>query len=136
MTDPATAPTRTARRRLVGLDGVRGLAALYVVVDHTYLRSFPGYPVTTAPFWAGWLIYGRFAVVVFITLSGFSLAVSPARNGWRLDGVPKFLQRRAWRIVPPYWAALVFSLLVAWLILAAAGVTTIGMGLALARKGR
>jgi peptidoglycan/LPS O-acetylase OafA/YrhL len=117
MTDVATAPTRTARGRLVGLDGVRGLAALYVVVDHTYLRSFPGYPVTTAPFWAGWLIYGRFAVVVFITLSGFSLAVSPARAGWRLDGVPKFLQRRAWRIVPPYWAALLFSLLVAWLII-------------------
>ena len=109
--------TRTGRSRLSGLDGIRGLAALYVVVDHIYLRSFPGYPATTAPFWAGWFIYGRFAVVVFIVLSGFSLAVSPARDGWRLDSVPAFLQRRAWRIIPPYWAALVFSLLVAWLII-------------------
>ena len=75
------------RQRLAGLDGIRGLAALYVVVNHVFLRAFPGYPVDHAPFWAGWFIYGRFAVVVFIVLSGFSLALSPARHGWRLDGV-------------------------------------------------
>jgi peptidoglycan/LPS O-acetylase OafA/YrhL len=105
-----------ARGRLAGLDGVRGLAALYVVVNHIFLRAFPGYPVDTAPFWAAWFIYGRFAVVVFIVLSGLSLALSPARHGWRLDGVSQFARRRAWRILPPYWAALVFSLVVAWLI--------------------
>jgi peptidoglycan/LPS O-acetylase OafA/YrhL len=104
------------RARLAGLDGVRGLAALYVVVNHVFLRTFPGYPMDHAPFWARWFIYGRFAVVVFIVLSGFSLAVSPARHGWRLDAVFKFARRRAWRILPPYWAALAFSLAVAWLI--------------------
>jgi peptidoglycan/LPS O-acetylase OafA/YrhL len=107
----------TTRKRLIGLDGIRGLAALFVVVNHTYLRSFGGYPRITAPWWAGWFIYGRFAVVLFIVLSGFSLAVSPARTGWQLDSVGKFARRRAWRIVPPYWAALTFSLLVAWLII-------------------
>ena len=104
------------RQRLAGLDGVRGLAALYVVINHVFLRAFPGYPVDHAPFWAGWFIYGRFAVVVFIVLSGFSLALSPARRGWRLDGISRFAQRRAWRILPAYWAALAFSLAVAWLI--------------------
>jgi peptidoglycan/LPS O-acetylase OafA/YrhL len=86
------------------------------VVNHVFLRAFPGYPVDHAPFWAAWLIYGRFAVVVFIVLSGFSLALSPARHGWRLDAVSRFAQRRARRILPPYWAALAFSLAVAWLI--------------------
>jgi peptidoglycan/LPS O-acetylase OafA/YrhL len=105
-----------ARQRLAGLDGLRGLAALYVVINHVFLRTFPGYPVDRAPFWAGWFIYGRFAVVVFIVLSGFSLALSPARNDWRLDGISRFAQRRAWRILPAYWAALAFSLAVAWLI--------------------
>jgi len=95
---------------------VRGLAALYVVIDHVFLRAFPGYPVDRAPFWAGWFIYGRFAVVVFIVLSGFSLALSPARHGWRLDGMSRFARRRALRILPPYYAALAFSLAVAWLI--------------------
>ena len=101
---------------LAGLDGIRGLAALFVVVNHIFLRTFPGYPADHAPFWAGWFIYGRFAVVVFIVLSGLSLALSPARHGWRLDGLSRFAQRRVRRIVPAYWAALVFSLAVAWLV--------------------
>jgi peptidoglycan/LPS O-acetylase OafA/YrhL len=109
------------RQRVAGLDGVRGLAALFVVVHHVFVRAFPGYPVDRAPFWAGWFIYGRFAVVVFIVLSGFSLAVSPARQGWRLDGLSRFAHRRARRILPAYWAALAFSLAVAWLIVAPPG---------------
>ena len=108
--------TDARSHRLAGLDGIRGLAALYVVVNHVFLRAFPGYPVDHAPFWAGWFIYGRFAVVVFIVLSGFSLALSPARHGGRLDGASRFARRRARRILPAYWAALVFSLAVAWLL--------------------
>src|SRR5437773_6783400 len=110
-----------ARQRVVGLDGIRGLAALFVVVNHIFLRAFPGYPADNAPFWAAGFIYGRFAVVVFIVLSGFSLSVAPARAGWRLDGVSKFARRRAWRILPPYWAALVFSLLMSWFVVAQPG---------------
>jgi peptidoglycan/LPS O-acetylase OafA/YrhL len=117
----APAPAAAPRRRLAGLDGIRGLAALFVVVNHVFLRAFPGYPVDHAPFWAAWFIYGRFAVVVFIVLSGFSLALSPARHGWRLDGVSRFAARRARRILPAYWAALAFSLAVAWLVVAQPG---------------
>src|SRR6059058_2350432 len=109
------------RQRLAGLDGVRGLAALFVVVNHVFLRAFPGYPVDRAPWWASWFIYGRFAVVVFIVLSGFSLALSPARHGWRLDSVFRFAGRRARRILPAYFAALAFSLAVAWLVVAQPG---------------
>ena len=111
-----TAVAEPPRQRLAGLDGLRGLAALFVVVHHVFLRAFPGYPVDRAPWWAAWLIYGRFAVVVFIVLSGFSLALSPARHGWRLDGVARFARRRARRILPAYWAALAASLAVAWLV--------------------
>src|ERR1700742_370608 len=113
--DPSAAGP-APRPRIAGLDGIRGLAALYVVINHVFLRAFPGYPVDHAPFWAAWLIYGRFAVVVFIVLSGFSLALSPARRGWRLGGAAGFARRRARRILPAYWAALAFSLAVAWLI--------------------
>jgi peptidoglycan/LPS O-acetylase OafA/YrhL len=113
---PPAVPDRQTQR-LAGLDGLRGLAALFVVVNHVFLRAFPGYPVDHAPFWAGWFIYGRFAVVVFIVLSGFSLALSPARHGWRLGAVSRFARRRARRILPAYWAALLFSLAVAWLLI-------------------
>jgi peptidoglycan/LPS O-acetylase OafA/YrhL len=114
---PAAAPppvAAPAKKRLVGLDGIRGLAALFVVLHHSYLMAFPTYPAISGPGWAGWMIYGHIAVVVFIVLSGFSLAVSPARHEWRLGGKTRFAIRRAWRILPPYWAALAFSLIVAW----------------------
>jgi peptidoglycan/LPS O-acetylase OafA/YrhL len=118
---PTPALAGAPRHRLAGLDGVRGLAALFVVVNHVFLRAFPGYPVDRAPFWAAWFIYGRFAVVVFIVLSGFSLALSPARHGWQLGGVSRFAYRRARRILPAYWAALAFSLVVAWMVVAPPG---------------
>lgn len=117
---PSSAPPGAAaavpRARLVGLDGIRGLAALFVVLHHCYLVSFPGYPANTGPVWASWLLYGHLAVVVFIVLSGFSLAVGPARKDWQLGGRARFAHRRAWRILPPYWAALTFSLIVAWTV--------------------
>jgi peptidoglycan/LPS O-acetylase OafA/YrhL len=108
-------PSRS-RVRLAGLDGIRGLAALFVVLHHCWLMSFPGFPVDKGPWWAGWLLYGHLAVVVFIVLSGFSLGVAPARSGWRVDSLRRYAHRRAWRILPPYWPALLFSLVVAWTI--------------------
>ncbi|MEU1339997.1 acyltransferase [Streptomyces sp. NPDC005827] len=106
-------------RQVAGLDGLRGLAALYVVLFHCWLYTFPGYPDSSAPFWLDGLMFGRLAVVFFLVLSGFSLAISPARHGWRLTGVGEFLRRRAWRILPPYWAALALSLAVSWFVVPA-----------------
>jgi peptidoglycan/LPS O-acetylase OafA/YrhL len=59
-------------------------------------------------------MYGRLSVVFFLALSGFSLALGPAAHRWRLGGTGRFLRRRAWRILPAYWAALTFSLLIAY----------------------
>lgn len=106
--------------RLHGLDGIRGIAALFVVLHHCWLLSFPGYPSNIGPWWLGWLLYGHFAVAVFIVLSGFSLAIAPSRSEWKLRSVGDFARRRAWRILPPYWAALAFSLAVAWWVVAQA----------------
>ena len=47
----ATSARRDAgppRQRLAGLDGLRGVAALFVVVNHVFLRAFPGYPVAVS----------------------------------------------------------------------------------------
>ncbi|MFJ3643626.1 acyltransferase family protein [Streptomyces sp. NPDC090108] len=108
-----------ARGQLLGLDGLRGLAALYVVLFHCRLLALPGFPHDSGPRWLSWLMYGRLAVVFFLVLSGFSLAVSPARAGWRTAGTGRFLRRRAWRILPPYWAALALSLAVGRFVVAA-----------------
>ena len=103
----------TARHRVAGLDGLRGLCALYVLLFHCWAYTFRGSSPGSGPLWLGWLGFGRIAVVLFLILSGFSLAVSPAVRGWQLGGVGQFARRRAWRILPPYWAALVFSVVVA-----------------------
>ena len=119
---PAAATAATRPGRVVGLDGVRGLAALFVVLNHIFERAWPGYPgANRAPLWAAWMLYGRFAVVMFIALSGFSLGLGAARSGWRFKSVATYAHRRAWRILPPYWAALVFSLLMTWYVLAQPG---------------
>src|SRR5215472_389229 len=119
---PAAAIAATRPGRVVGLDGIRGLAALFVVLNHIFERAWPGYPgANHAPFWAAWLIYGRGAVVMFIALSGFSLGLGPARSGWRFKSIATYAHRRAWRILPPYWAALGFSLVMTWFVLAQPG---------------
>jgi peptidoglycan/LPS O-acetylase OafA/YrhL len=110
------APRPGQRARVAGPDGLRGLAALYVLVHHCWLFTFHGYPRDTGPAWLGWLLYGHLAVVFFLVLSGFSLALAPAARGWRLGGTARYARRRAWRILPPYWAALAFSLAVAWAV--------------------
>jgi peptidoglycan/LPS O-acetylase OafA/YrhL len=124
---PATAPAAPAARamaatgpgRVVGVDGIRGLAALFVVLNHIFERAWPEYPgANHAPFWAAWLIYGRGAVAMFIALSGFSLGLGPARSGWQFKSIATYAHRRAWRILPPYWAALGFSLVMTWYVLA------------------
>jgi peptidoglycan/LPS O-acetylase OafA/YrhL len=121
---PAAAPAKAATRpgRVVGLDGIRGIAALYVVTYHIFVRAWPGYPgANHAPFWAAWLSYGRGGVAMFIVLSGFSLGLGPARSGWRFKSIATYAHRRAWRILPPYWAALGFSLVMTWYVLAQPG---------------
>ena len=117
----ANAPAAARPARVAGLDGIRGLAALFVVLNHIFERAWPGYPANPAPYWAAWMIYGRFAVIVFIALSGFSLGLAPARSGWRFPSIAMYAHRRAWRILPPYWAALGFSLVMSWYVLAEPG---------------
>ena len=112
----AAGPTRAATR-VPWLDGVRGAAALFVVLHHTWLTAFPYFPENHGPWWLGWAVYGHLAVAVFIVVSGFSLGLAPARRGETLTGGTKtFLRRRAWRILPPYWAALVLSMVFVALI--------------------
>lgn len=96
--------------RVEWLDGVRALAAFFVVLHHAWLMTVGGYPGNNGPWYTDWLVYGHLAVSVFIVVSGFSLALSPARHGMKLvDGGKGFLRRRFWRIIPPYWAALAIA---------------------------
>ncbi len=59
-----------------------------------------------------WALYGHFGVAAFIALAGYSLTLGLAKHGGRLDiGFLGFMKRRAWRIIPPYWAAMLLTVL-------------------------
>lgn len=114
---PAAGAVRDAApRRFVFLDGLRGLAALYVVLHHAALLVPPAALPGPAAFARFVLRHGHYAVPVFITLSGYSLMLGVrATPGGRLSGgLTGYLGRRARRILPPYYAALAFC----WLLTA------------------
>src|SRR5579875_2648256 len=108
--------TEAPRLRLEFLDGLRGLAALYVVEHH--IAQFALSPHASP--WRHaqrlyWHIfcYGHQAVVVFIVLSGYVLMLPVARtqDGHMPKGVWDYFKRRARRILPPYYAALAICFL-------------------------
>lgn len=102
--------------RVEWLDGVRAIAALFVVLHHTWLLTFGGFPGNDGPRYLDILVYGHLAVAVFIVVSGFSLTLGPARRSFVLrEGAVGFYRRRFWRIVPPYWAALLLSAAIVWI---------------------
>ncbi|MGF1937071.1 MAG: acyltransferase family protein [Nostoc sp. ChiQUE02] len=106
------------------LDGLRAIAALFVLFSHTWYQIWPavlppyGYgnrPTGLILMLTSWLYYGHFAVIVFIVLSGFCLMLPVIKNNGILrGGTLQFFKRRAKRILPPYYFALLFSLLLIW----------------------
>ncbi len=115
--DPIQAPP-TERLRLHYLDGLRGLAAFWVVLHHVFLEvaAVPGWLPDR---WARvnhWAWNGQIGVQVFIVLSGYCLMMPVARSGSLKGGWTGFIKRRARRILPPYYAALALSLVVTLLV--------------------
>ena len=123
----ASASTPPPAERLAFLEGVRGVLALYVAVGHVFTMVDPsavtGRP-SVAPAWlqslAAPFLYGHVAVALFIVVSGFSLQLGLLQGGGsgEIRSVAGFFRRRAWRILPAYYAALALSVGVALLVTA------------------
>lgn len=99
--------------RLHFLDGLRGLAGLYVLLFHEATPKIDTAGSLSEPlqYLHRFLDQGRHSVVFFIVLSGYSLMIPAARNGGMLvGGFRRYIFRRARRILPPYYAALVISI--------------------------
>jgi len=96
--------------RLAYIDGIRALAALYVMLAHTFYEPQNGYYASGLINHLG-LNYARVSVAVFIVVSGFCLMLPIARRGDQMGSLRTFFQRRIWRILPPYYCCLVLSIL-------------------------
>jgi peptidoglycan/LPS O-acetylase OafA/YrhL len=115
-TTASTERVSPPRIHLDYLDGIRGLAALFVVFHHVWQHAWSVYHGERLPAWFRTMTvfkFGHYAVDVFIVLSGFCLMlpVARSREGGIPGGLRNFFKRRARRILPPYYAALVISLI-------------------------
>jgi peptidoglycan/LPS O-acetylase OafA/YrhL len=103
------------------LHGIRGIAALYVMLFHIHLdyRDMQlEQGVQEIPLWIQVLLallsQGHAAVAVFILLSGYCLMLPVIKSADQelRGGFWGYVKRRAKRIIPPYYAAILLSLLV------------------------
>jgi len=109
---------RAPRQDLKILNGVRGGAALYVMLFHAvWLLSAPAGP-RKGRTWLGWLRvivafltrYGNPAVLLFFVLSGIVIHLGLARAGASTPfDVKNYARRRLLRLYPPLFGILLFT---------------------------
>jgi peptidoglycan/LPS O-acetylase OafA/YrhL len=89
-------------QRFVLIDGLRGLAALWVACFHIYPASHAALPSPLD----GLIRQGDLGVPVFFVLSGFAIAWSLRGVEFDLFQVGRFMLRRSIRLEPAYWVSI------------------------------
>jgi peptidoglycan/LPS O-acetylase OafA/YrhL len=110
-----TAPSGGARSS--GIDGLRGLAALSVLLFHLWLYARVAPPAGAATGAADWLFSSmRWGLLLFFVLSGF-LLYRPWLAAGDGSGPPdlwRYVRSRAARVLPAYYLAVAGSVLLLW----------------------
>ncbi|WP_193341843.1 acyltransferase [Pseudarthrobacter sp. AB1] len=100
-------------QRLIGIDGLRGLAAVMVIITHTNQRLSPD----AGPSWLGSAVnFGGQGLTLFFALSGFLLYrpfVGAIVSGSGFPSLRNYFTNRALRIFPAYVAIFLFVALIA-----------------------
>jgi peptidoglycan/LPS O-acetylase OafA/YrhL len=89
-------------QRLHGLDSLRGLAALAVLVQH-YISLIAAPGSILAEYTIGIVDLGKFGVSLFFLISGFVIPQSVGR------GLQQFWVGRAFRLLPALWFSICFA---------------------------
>ncbi len=117
--DNATRPVVSAvavapAARFAFVDGLRGLAALAIVVFHLWWYEPEPYPLLNSVHGLlhTALLRTRGGVQVLLVISGFVIAYTLRKTWVTPKEVMSFLGRRVVRLVPAYWVAIGFALLV------------------------
>jgi peptidoglycan/LPS O-acetylase OafA/YrhL len=122
-----SATTTQPKNHLLYIDSIRALTALYVVMHHAVLQFYytpmgsykdiSDYHLSRLQkLIVAMFRHGHYAVDLFIVVSGFSLMLSVTKNGYLKGGFLLFLKRRAIRILPPYYFAMLLSAILIWLL--------------------
>ena len=123
MQAPVVSPTPDAShtrpgRRLASLDGLRGIAALSILIFHGWLYTMPVPEATNRSSFGDYAVHElRLAVVLFFVLSGFLLSrpwITAALDGRPTPALGRYLRSRAARILPAYQVAVIGSIALLW----------------------
>src|SRR3712207_5527361 len=110
--DSAAMASSPERKRFSFIDGLRGLAALSLVIYHAAVAGPVTELLAALPRWVAWSIEhsAGIRVAVFFVLSGFVIAYSLDGKAVTMHMVGRFALRRSLRLDPPYWAAIALTI--------------------------
>jgi peptidoglycan/LPS O-acetylase OafA/YrhL len=104
----------SAQTKFPAIDELKGIAIIIVILSHA--RSVLPMLAET--------LRGEVGVDIFLALSGFLLAFSSAN-----ESIGVFLRKKGWRILPAYWIALIFFVMLKALTLGVAHIESVGLHL-------
>jgi len=106
-------PLAAKAKRLLAVDVLRGIAALWVVLHHCHVNGGALWddPIRRLAFVP--LQYGYLGITLFLVISGFCIHLTVAKKMGDGQGMRtnwgRFWKRRFFRLYPPYLAAIVLS---------------------------
>ena len=108
----AVPTTAVARTYYPHVEGLRGVAAVYVFVFHIWQTAVQHPATATLGGWfasTGFLQLGHFSVPAFIVVSGFCLGLPVAQKPGKAFDPKRFFLRRARRLMPAYVPVVLLS---------------------------
>ena len=93
------------------IDSLRGIAATLVCLVHLGGIGLFGAGILTTLF-----SFGQFGVYIFFVISGFIIPYSMDSSGYQLRYFFKYIFKRSIRIDPPYYVAILLTLLLMYLV--------------------
>jgi peptidoglycan/LPS O-acetylase OafA/YrhL len=102
-------------RRFLFIDGLRGVAAMMVVIVHIRGALAIQYGAWL-PAWLDHLLaLGRLGVDIFFVLSGYVIAFSIRNGTYTFSYLGRFAAKRSVRLDPTYWCAIAAEIAMIWL---------------------
>jgi peptidoglycan/LPS O-acetylase OafA/YrhL len=100
-----THPVPPHQQYLLGFDTLRGFAAAFVALSHSWYVSYPVFASTQLR--AAWIELGAKGVAIFAVLSGFLIFRSALSSLSTIQALREYAIRRFFRIYPVYFLGIV-----------------------------